>query len=110
MKGGDKPSMHDKESMKVVTIANDSSKVVGLKTNFVVDIAIMGVVEYARRTRSTPTNIGSTSKGVGASLVDHWATSNVDVVKLYGNISIIAGEISTTHYALANLVIRIGGW
>lgn len=78
--------------MEVVTDANMTFEVVGLKTNSAVHIAITGAIKDVGRTIVAPTNLGTTSKGTCASLIDCWATSNVDVLKLCGNYGItIAG-------------------
>lgn len=90
--GVDKPNMHDKENMEVVTNANKTTEALGLKTDSVVYIVIIGVAEFVDRTITILTNLGTTLRGICASLINIKATGNVDIEELCGSCGITIAD------------------
>lgn len=57
----DKSKIHDKESIKVVTSANETQEALGLKANFMVDTNISYDIKDIGKTMAIISNIVTTS-------------------------------------------------
>lgn len=95
-------------SIKVVTDANETSKIVCLKVDSTVHIVAI-VVVYVGKTMAASSNIGTILGSMFAYLVNYQAINNVDIIEFWSDFGLTIGDWTIAHYAVVGRITIIGG-
>lgn len=69
--------------------ANKISDTTYLKAKFIIVMVVTIIIEDVGRTVATPSNFGTTWKGMCTSRANHWTTRKVDTIELCDDYGII---------------------